>query len=75
MKTKLATLSLLIIVSVHSVFAQIPYTGYIPFPNDSAQWSNHITFNSPNTGFTSTQYKMKGDTLIDSTTYKNLYQL
>jgi hypothetical protein len=73
MKTKLATLSLLIIVSTHSLFAQMPYTGYIPFPNDSAQWSNVKITPSPNFSLATTQYKMKGDTLINAIEYKKIY--
>jgi hypothetical protein len=52
-------------------FSQTAYTGYIPFPEDSAQWSQW--FNTPSTGFYSLQYKMIGDTLINGISYNKIY--
>jgi len=47
------------------------YPDYVPFATDSAQWSI-IKWNNFNY-FQTTQYKMKGDTVINSINYKKIY--
>ena len=54
-----------------NLIAQTPYTGYIPFPEDSAQWSVGY---QDQTSISSVQYKMKGDTIINGISYNKIYK-
>ena len=51
--------------------SQTTYTHYIPFPEDSAQWSVWYTNQSL---ISSVQYKMKGDTLINGINYNKIFK-
>lgn len=46
---------------------------YIPFPEDSAQWSVWHYFNGGNS-VESIQYKMKGDTILNGIIYSKVYK-
>lgn len=59
------------IIFLSSVYSQTSYTGYIPFPEDSAQWSVWYT---DQTSITSVQYRMKGDTIINGINYNRIYK-
>ena len=65
-------LPLFVIAFLQINFISVKAQPYHPFPADSAQWSVRHTINSPFSQF-SYQYKMKGDTVINSITYHKIY--
>lgn len=64
-------LSIFLVFCFHLSFSQTPYSHYIPFPEDSAQWS--VWYMTSST-IDAVQYRMKGDTLINGIGYNKIYK-